>query len=289
MSFIELDQRQIRRAFDRAAESYDEAAVVQRRMVDELVNRLRIVKIDPARVLDVGCGTGYARRRLIKVFPRTHYIGGDIAEGMLRRARPGVWWPRRNSRWLCTDVERLALPDRSIDLVFCSAVLQWCNPETAFGEMHRVLRPGGILMFSTFGPDTLKELRQVWAEVDEGVHVHQFVDMHILGDQVLAAGFELPVVDVDYLKVTHNTVTSCLKDLKAIGAGNAAVSRSRGLMPRRKLRELDRAYDARRNEDGLIETTYEIVYGHAWAGEFRQSIGADGAVSVPLSQIGRRK
>lgn len=289
MDMSELDRRQVRRAFDRAAGSYDEAAVVQRRMADELVNRLQMIKSEPARILDVGCGTGYARIPLMKRFPGAEYIGGDIAPGMLRHARPRGWWPRRGSRWICTDVENLALPDRSVDLVFCSAVLQWCDPDTAFSEMHRVLRPEGVLMFSTFGPDTLKELRQVWAEVDEGIHVHRFIDMHILGDQLLAAGFELPVVDMDKLTVTHQTVMSCLKDLKAIGAGNAAAGRARGLTPRSKLRALDRAYEARRNREGLIETTYEIVYGHAWASEFRQSVDETGAVSVPLSQIGRRR
>jgi len=283
-----LDKTQVRRSFDRAADSYDEAAVVQRRMVDELVERLEMIKLAPERILDVGCGTGYARPYLLKRFPKARYFGSDIADAMLRRARPRGWWPRRNAGWFCGDLEHLPLADRSVDLVFCSAVLQWCDPEAAFNEMHRVLRPGGVMMFATFGPDTLRELREVWAEVDSQVHVHEFIDMHILGDIMLEAGFELPVVDVDHLTVTHRTAMACLRDLKAIGANNAAGERARGLMPRGKLRELDRAYEARRNADGLIETTYEIVYGHAWASEFRQSRQDDGTVSIPLSQIGRR-
>lgn len=289
MALNPLDRRQVRRAFDRAAGSYDEAAVVQRRMIDELVERLEIIKVAPERILDVGCGTGYARNPLMQRFPRAQYLGSDIAPGMLRQARPWGWRLRRGTRWFCADVERLPLTDRSVDLVFCSAVLQWCDPEAAFNEMHRVLRPGGVLMFSTFGPDTLRELREVWAEVDSAVHVHEFTDMHILGDIMLEAGFELPVVDVDYLTVTHRTVLSCLRDLKAIGASNAAEDRARGLMPRSRLRELERAYESRRNDDGLIETTYEIVYGHAWASELRQGRELDGTVSVPLSQISRRR
>lgn len=288
MALNPLDKRQIRRSFERAAASYDEAAVVQRRMVDELMARLEMIKVAPGRILDVGCGTGYARAHLMRRFPGAEYLGSDIAAGMLRHARPWGWPLRRKARWFCGDVEHLPLADRSVDLVFCSAVLQWCDPEAAFTEMHRVLRPEGVLMFSTFGPDTLRELREVWAEVDSNVHVHEFIDMHILGDIMVEAGFELPVVDVDYLTVTHKTVMSCLKDLKAIGASNAAGDRARGLTPRRKLRALDEAFDARRNADGLIETTYEIVYGHAWASEFRQSREADGTVSVPLSQISRR-
>lgn len=290
-----LDRRQIRRAFERAAGSYDEAAVVQRQMVDELMERLALIKVQPDRILDVGCGTGYARPHLKKRFPGAQYIGADIAEGMLQRARPRSplgardWRLRRNAHWACADVERLPLADRSVDLVFCCAVLQWCDPEKAIAEMHRVLEPGGVLMFATFGPDTLGELREVWAEVDTGVHVHEFIDMHILGDILVDAGLELPVVDVNYLTVTHATVMSCLKDLKAIGANNAAGARARGLMPRGRLRALEEAYAPRRNRDGLIETTYEIVYGHAWASELRQGREADGAVSVPLSQISRRR
>lgn len=292
MDVNELDKRQVRRAFERAAGSYDEAAVVQRRMVDELLERLEMINIAPELVLDVGCGTGYARSQLTRRFPRARYLGSDIAPGMLRRARrgwAGGWRLRRGGHWFCGDVEHLPLADYSLDLVFCSAVLQWCDPETAFSEIHRVLRPEGVLMFSTFGPDTLRELREVWAEVDSDVHVHDFLDMHHLGDALLDAGFKLPVVDVNYLTVTHQNTLSCLKDLKAIGAGNAAGGRSRGLMARGKLKALEQAYDARRNTDGLIETTYEIVYGHAWASELRQSRAADGTVSVPLSQIGRRR
>jgi len=285
----DLDKRQVRRAFERAAASYDEAAVVQRRMVDELLERLKMIRIDPAWILDVGCGTGYARLPLERRFPAARYIGSDIAAGMVQHARPKGWSLRRRGRWLCADVERLPLADRSVDLVFCSAVLQWCDPGAAFREMHRVLRPEGLLMFATFGPDTLWELREVWSEVDSAVHVHRFIDMHHLGDALVDAGFQLPVVDVDYLTVTHRTAMACLKDLKSIGANNAAAERDRGLMPRRKLRELERAYEKRRNNEGLIETTYELVYGHAWASELRQSQEADGAISVPLTQLTRRQ
>jgi malonyl-CoA O-methyltransferase len=285
-----LDRRKIRQSFDRAAGSYDEAAVVQRRMVDELMERLRMIRVEPARILDMGCGTGYARGPLMQRFPGAEYFGGDLAVAMIQKARPRLPWGRRlrrDNHWFCADIERLPLPDRSVDLVFCSAVLQWCDPETATAEAHRVLRPQGLLMFATFGPDTLRELREVWAEVDSNVHVHEFLDMHILGDVLVEAGFELPVVDVNYLTVTHRSVMSCLEDLKAIGASNASGARARGLTARRTLRELDNAFDSRRNRDGLVETTYEIVYGHAWASEFRQRRDAGGAVSVPVSQIAR--
>lgn len=288
MDVNDLDRRQVRRSFERAADSYDQAAVVQRAMIDELMDRLAMIKIDPARMLDVGCGTGYARSPLLKRFPKARYFGSDISLGMLQRARPRGWRFRRAGHWFGADVERLPLADQSVDLVFCSAVLQWCDPVAAFREMHRVLRPEGLLMFATFGPDTLRELREVWAEVDASVHVHEFLDMHHLGDALVDAGFQLPVVDMDYLTVTHRSVMACLKDIKAIGAGNAAGSRARSLMPRSRLRALERAYETRRNADGLIETSYELVYGHAWASELRQSTQDDGTIAVPLSQIKRR-
>lgn len=289
MDLNQLDRRHVRRAFDRAAAGYDQAAVVQRRMADELMDRLEMIKIEPGWILDVGCGTGYARTLLSKRFPRARYIGSDVAPGMLHQARPRGWRWRRRTHWLCGDIEHLPLADRSVDLVFCSAVLQWCDPELAIAEMHRVLRPEGVVMFSTFGPDTLKELREVWAQVDSGVHVHEFLDMHILGDILHEAGFQLPVVDVEHLTVTHRDVKACLRDLKAIGASNASGRRARGLMPPRRFKALNDACDTRRNADGLLETTYEIVYGHAWASELRQSREADGAVAVPLSQLGRRR
>jgi len=288
MDLNALDKKQVRRSFERAAASYDQAAVVQRAMVDELLERLAMIKLDPARLLDVGCGTGYARAGLMKRFPRADYLGSDLSLGMLRRARPRGWRWRRAGHWFGADIERLPLADRSVDLVLCSAVLQWCDPLTVFRELHRVLRPEGLLLFATFGPDTLRELREAWAEVDGSVHVHQFLDMHHLGDALLEAGFQLPVVDVDYLTVTHREVMACLKDLKAIGANNAAGGRARGLTPRRKLRELEQAYQARRNAEGLIETSYELVYGHAWAGESRQSRRDDGSIAVPLSQLRRQ-
>jgi len=288
MDVNDLDRKQVRRAFERAADSYDQAAVVQRALVDELMDRLAMIKLDPARMLDVGCGTGYARSLLMKRFPKARYFGSDISLAMLRKARPRGWRWRRAGHWLGADVERLPLADQCLDLVFCSAVLQWCDPVTAFRELHRVLRPEGLLMFATFGPDTLRELREVWAQVDSSVHVHEFLDMHHLGDALVDAGFQLPVVDMDYLTVTHRRVIDCLKDIKAVGAGNAAGARGRGLMPRGRLRALERAYEARRNADGLIETSYELVYGHAWAGELRQSSQEDGSVAVPLSQLKRR-
>lgn len=276
-----LDKRQIRRAFDRAAASYDQAAVVQRQMADELMTRLAGIKEAPKTVLDVGCGTGYARPALAKRFPDADYLGSDVAPNMLRQARPWGWRLRRQGRWFCGDAERLPLADDSVDLVFCNAVLQWCDPQVVFAELHRVLDSEGLLVFSTFGPDTLHELREAWAQVDAAVHVHEFMDMHHLGDMMLYAGFALPVVDVDYLTVTHRSVAACLRDLKTIGAGNAAGERARGLTPRRKLRALENAYATRRNADGLIETTYEIVYGHARASVMRRRRPADRGTAAP--------
>lgn len=281
-----LDKRQVQHAFNRAAPSYDDAAVVQRHMADELISRLEVFNIQPDCILDIGCGTGYARKALQRKFKDTYYIGVDFAEEMLSQARLDES-STGDVGFVCADAERLPIRDRSVDLIFCSALLQWCDMDQAFVEFHRVLKKDGVMLFSTFGPDTLKELRYAWHQVDQHIHVHDFIDMHHIGDALVKYGFELPVMDADYLTVTHQTVDTCLRDLKAIGANNAAQNRRRGLTSKQTLLALKRAYETIRNEQGLLETTYEIVYGQAWGSAQRQFVEADGSVSIPFSEIER--
>jgi len=260
-----LDKRRLRAHFARAADTYDRAAVLQREIADRMLARLDVVKQIPETVLDAGCGTGYCTRALARRYPRARLVGLDLAAPMAARARRAAGWFAR-PRFVCGDIEALPLPDAAIDLVASNLTLQWCDLARSLRELRRVLRPGGLLMFTSFGPDTLSELRTAWRTADAGVHVHAFLDMHDIGDALLHAGFADPVMDVDRLTMTYPNVEQVLQDLKALGASNAAYGRARALTGKARYARFKAAYEALAR-DGRIPATYEVVYGHAWAPE----------------------
>jgi len=283
---MQLDKTQVRRAFDRAATTYDRAAVVQERMAAELISRLQYVQLEPHRILDVGCGTGTALKRLQKIFPRAQCVGLDIAPAMLRQARGG-WTFRRREQWLCADAERLPVAESTIDLVFACAVLQWCDLDAVFGEVRRVLREDGMITFATLGPDTLRELRDAWRGIDSAVHVHEFVDMHDVGDALIRAGFSDPVLDVDMVQLTYADPDTALNEIRAVGSTNAATGRRRTLTAPGRVEALAGALSSQRGSDGRFALSFEIVYGHAWSASPRQTRRQNGSVSVPLAGIRR--
>lgn len=281
-----FDKRQVRRAFDRAAAGYDQAATIQRAMADEIIERLEFIKLAPHQVLDVGCGTGYLTRRLARRYPRALVIGLDLSTAMLAQARRQVRWFARRRRWINADAERVPLANASVDLLVSTATLQWCDLHAALAEFDRVLRPGGLLMFASFGPDTLHEVRRAWTAADPGVHVHEFLDMHDVGDALLTRGFENPVMDVERMRAEHASVRDALRAIQQIGSTNLAAERARGLTGRQRFRRFTAAYEAQRR-DGQLSTTYEVVYGHAWAPTVRRQVGRGGEVAVPLSALTR--
>lgn len=282
-----MDKRQIRRAFSRAADTYDEAAVVQRRVVAELIDRLGAIRHAPSRVLEAGSGTGHGARELRRLYPKATVLCLDLALPMLQRAsRQRGWFARE--RYVAGDMEQLPLAAGVVDMVFSSSSLQWCRLDRAFAEFARVMAPRSLLMFATFGPDTLGELRSAWREIDDGAHVHGLTDMHDVGDELVRQGFTDPVMDVESLRVTYREVSSLMRDLKALGSNNADPARARGLTGKGKLAALKRALEARRNREGLVECSYEIVYGHAWAPARRQWREGDGSVAVPLADLVRK-
>ena len=261
-------KRDVRRAFDRAARTYDEAAVLQREVCARLLDHLDPMRLEPRRAVDLGCGTGHAFDRLAARFPGACLVGLDIAPAMLARARErSPWWRRllgsRRPALVCADAERLPLASGCLDLVFSNLALQWCDPERAFAESARVLGTGGLLLFSTFGPDTLKELRAAFAEADGSPHVNHFADMHDLGDALVHAGFADPVMDMERITLEYDTALAVARDLKAIGAVNSLPSRARGLPGRERWRRMSAAYE-RFRRNGLLPATWEVVYGHAW-------------------------
>jgi malonyl-CoA O-methyltransferase len=269
MNEFEIDKKQMRRAFSRAASSYDATAVLQREVCTRMLERLEYIKLQPARILDVGSGTGWGTRQLMAKYPAAQMIALDIAIGMLRIARgQSNWWQKlfsnEKSVAICADVEALPIATNSLDMVWSNLTVQWCNdlPATIV-DLHRVLKVEGLLMFSSFGPDTLKELRQSFHGVDAHNHINRFADMHDIGDMLSHGGFAEPVMDMEYLTLTYDDVRGVLHDLKAIGANNATAGRGQGLMGKNAWNRLVENYEGLRR-DGKLPATYEVIYGHAW-------------------------
>jgi len=285
---FDLDLAAVRRSFDRAARSYDGSAVLQSRVREELLARLDYVTLEPATILDVGCGTGHATRALKDRYPRARVIALDVSEGMLAMARRRQSWRRRFDR-VCGDAMRLPLTAGSVDLVFSSLTLQWCpDLDAVLSGFRQVLAPRGLVNFATFGPDTLVELRTAWAQADGLSHVNQFTDMHDLGDGLVRAGLAEPVLDVERYTLTYPDVYGLMRDLKAIGAHNVNAGRPRGMTGRGRLRAMESAYERYRQE-GALPATYEVVFGQAWgpAGEGRRG-RRSGEFALDPAAIGRR-
>lgn len=284
-----LDTPRVRAAFHRAAADYDAVALIQAEIRSRLLERLELFRIAPRRMLDAGCGTGHAARALLQRYRSAALVALDLAPGMLRATQARRPWLRRLDA-VCADAAAVPLVDGSVDLVFSNLMLQWCNePDRVFAEFRRVLRPGGLLLFTTFGPDTLKELRAAWGAADGHTHVSRFIDMHDLGDALVRAGLGEPVMDMEHLTLTYPDVRGLMRDLKTMGAHNATAGRSRGLTGRARLAAVEAHYERWRDADGRLPATWEVVYGHAWAGPApRAKASAPGEVAVPLARLGRR-
>ena len=263
-----LDPHQVRAAFDAAAQGYDAAALLQREVGERLLERLDLTTVAPKRVLDVGCGTGRPTRALVKRYPKAEVVGADLAPGMIRVAQARQPWFGKRARYVCAEASRLPFDTTGFELLYGSLVLQWCEDlDATLLEWRRLLKPHGLLLFSTLGPDTLKELRTAWSEVDGYNHVNRFLDMHDIGDALIRAGFVEPVMDVERLTLTYADAPALMRDLKRIGAHNVTAGRSRGLLGRGRLAAFTRAYERFRRE-GRLPATYEVVYGTAWAPKF---------------------
>lgn len=284
-SFYQVDKRWVQAAFNKAAASYDELAVLQREVARRLLERLDYIKIDPEKILDLGCGTGQLTHPLLKRFKKAQVIGLDIAPAMLRQARKQAgWW--RKPRFVAGDIEALPIAGNSMDLVISSLSFQWCHDlDRVFAECRRILRPGGVLLFTTFGPDTLKELRGSWSEVDGHAHVNQFIDMHDIGDAMVRLQLADPVMDVEHFTLTYPDVRTLMRELKGIGAHNMTAGRARGLMGKSRMQAFERAYEQYRI-DVSLPATYEVIYGHAWcSGPEKQLAHPDGSIAVPFGVL----
>ena len=278
MDNYHIDKMRVRASFGRAANTYDAAAILQKQVREEMLSRLDLVKLNPHTILDAGCGTGVASHALQKRFAKAQVVSLDFALPMLQKTRKtnpnaGLTGQVKSilsgvkQNLLCADIESLPLTNSSVGLVWSNLAIQWCNDlDVALQEFHRVLQPEGLLMFSTFGPDTLKELRIATSSQKGVTSVSRFLDMHDIGDALVRAGFSMPVLDVERFTLTYDDVKSVMFDLKSIGAHNATDGRARGLLGRGFLQNLEASYEQFR-VNGKLPATFEVVYGHAWRGQ----------------------
>jgi len=270
----EIDARAARRRFDRAAPTYAGAARLESEVGARMLERLDYVRLAPARILDAGSGPAPQAAQLRRRYPGAQLVAVDFSLPMLRRARALGWRARlrgaRRPATACASLERLPFAAGSVQLVWSNMALHWvADPRAALAEFQRVLAPEGLLMFSTLGPDTLKELRAA-AGADR---VHRLADMHDLGDWLVAAGFAAPVMDMETINLAYRDMTALLADLRASGQTNARADRARGLAGKGLRAALERAG---------TRATCEVVYGHAWKGAPRKS--ADGRSIVQFAR-----
>lgn len=287
-----LDENKIAFRFNRAANTYDTAAVLQQTVGQALLERLRGIRLKPQNILDLGCGTGYFTSLISKAYSSATIIGLDKSESMLKRSQVNLE-QNGHSNIYCLGGQAESLPFRenSFELVCSNLMLHWSSDFSAsLRELYRILKPGGLLLFSIVGVDTLKELRYAWMQGDNHPHVHVFPDMHDLGDALLQTAFTDPVMDVDYFTLLYSEVLVLMRDLKKLGVQNLSSDRHRGLTPKKSLQMCIQAYEMFRDADGKLPATWEIIHGHAWVPQ-KIPEGQDRAneIKINVQEIGGRR
>lgn len=311
-----FDHRQVRRAFSRAASHYDDAAALQREIAARLLESLDYYDEraereaqggkprSPEVVLDVGCGPGHASVAMQQRWPRAQVFALDLALPMAREARanaaradrgssrfPNPFAKPRRPQPLCADARALPLADGSVDVLFSNLCLQWVEDLPAvFAGFRRVLRPGGLMVLSTFGPDTLWELREAFAHADSAPHVSAFPSIAQFGDALIAAGFQDPVLDRDAFRMRHASLGDLMRELRTLGATNAMATRRRSLTGRERFARAAAHYESMRGE-GALPATWEVITAHAWGPPPGTPIRIGGVdeVAVPVSRIPIRR
>ncbi|MPW19427.1 methyltransferase domain-containing protein [Paraburkholderia sp. CNPSo 3157] len=306
------DSRRIRKIFDRRAATFDDVAFLPREIAQRMRERLDYIKVNPAQVLDAGCGAGDDLPSLRERFPEAPVFGTDLSQAMLARAvrhdATDTSWRRflpaslgkalgsRGPRFAQADFSALPFASGAFEFIWSNLALHWhSRPDLVFPEWQRVLKVNGLLMFSTLGPDTLKELRGAYAEIEaaHGVNTHKhvidFVDMHDLGDMLVESGFEIPVMDQETLTITYKSPESLLADVRRWGAYPLQREGLPGVASRRMHKALLAALEARRRADGTIPLTFEVIYGHAWKAVPRMTPEGHGIVRIEDIGRGRQK
>lgn len=255
-----LDKKKVAQSFSRAASTYDSVAQLQRDIGDQLFSGLPIELPAQSSVVDIGSGTGFFTRKLSTQYRNSQIIGLDIAEGMLHYAAT----QQENINWLCADAELLPLADNSVDLIFSSLAIQWCNnlPQLML-EIARVLKPGGQVCIATLGPNTLHELKSAWQQVDDYVHVNRFQSAQDLVVAVGSAHLVVDEVQQENRALYYDRLNELTRELKALGAHNINSGKPEGLTGRARLLAFKNAYELFRTPQGL-PATYDVIYLKAY-------------------------
>ncbi|WP_133137875.1 malonyl-ACP O-methyltransferase BioC [Legionella rowbothamii] len=279
---------EIGKAFNQHAAEYELAAKVQHEIGTRLLERLHYLKIAPQRILDLGCGTGIFSRELAQMYPKAQVVGLDLAHSMLLQAQKKHSW-RRKWPLVSADMKQLPFATGAFDLVFANQVIHWGESlEFVFRELNRVMKPNACLMFTTLGPDTFKELKHAWSGANDFAHVNEFPDMHDVGDCLMAEHFLEPVMDMELLAVHYESLLKLVHSLKAQGVKNINSGRNQGLTSRGSWKKFEQNYTSLQTDTGRYPLTYEVVYGHAWKGEQRNTERGIETL-IPISQLIRSK
>lgn len=273
--------KEVRRSFAKAAICYDAVAKIQIEIGQRLIERLDYFKIEPTRILDLGCGTGYFSSDLKKRYPKAQIVSVDLTHSMLLESKAKQSW-RKKWHNVNADASNLPFLQDSFDLIFSNQMMHWVNPiDDFFKEVTRVLSPTGALLFSTLGPDTFTEIVSAWQHTDYQ-HVNHFYDMHDVGDKLLHNNFSDPVVDMETITLKYRDVYSLLHDLKQQGVKNINRARNQGLTGKSQWKTFISQYEQLKDSNGLIPLTYEVIYGQAWGKQAPQN---SGEIRVPASSI----
>ncbi len=249
-------------SFSKAAQYYQKHAIVQKEIGMRLLTRLDYFKLSPEKILDLGAGPGGFTLALKKRYPKAQVIATDLSFDMLSLLKKTFFSYKDK---LVSDMDKLAFKDSQFDLVFANQLLHWSHDlSVTMKEIKRILKPGGLLLFSTLGPDTFKEVKNAWMHVDNYAHVNTFLDMHDFGDILMRCRFVDVVVDMEYLTARYQSVLSIAKDLKAQGVKNIHNERRRGLTTKNQWQKFTHQYELQRTESGHLPLTYEVVYGQAF-------------------------
>ncbi|KAA3651408.1 MAG: malonyl-[acyl-carrier protein] O-methyltransferase BioC [Proteobacteria bacterium] len=258
---MSLEHHQIKAAFSKAAQQYEQHAVLQKEALERLLERVDFdafeapQKMTIKNILDLGCGTGWAIEPLLQRFPDSQLIAADFSADMLAQISPHKQVECRQ-----TDAHAIDIHANSVDLLFSNLMLQWCDEQTVLREIKRALKPGGLLHLTTMGEHTLHELRHAWSKIDDKPHVNRFVPANDLAELALRQGFDDVIADSELITMTYGSVIDVMKDLKNIGAHNTDNQRAKGLTSPRVLQELTTHYQQFRTDDGLYPATFELVY-----------------------------
>ena len=268
----------ILKSFDAKSSSYDEYSFVQKEVSERMIKRLKFLKSKPLNILDIGCGTGYLSNLISRHLPNSNIVCMDFSYEMVSQCK------NKNIKLepLVADAEYMPFKTSTFDLVISSFTLHWCQQiDKIFSDIFRILKNNGNFMFTTVGPDTLKELRDAYKLIDNYEHINTFDDMHTYGDILLSSGFHDPVMDVERLIIEYKNFNEVLQSLRKTGASTVIYNKSK-FTAKKSLKNLERYYK-KNNKNGLFPVTYEMIYGVAWKRSTQNPINNEVVIPIKIS------